>query len=135
MKAELYAPKEYWRLKPEQIAEVTNGCGPGRFGSLLVPDKIFGVDIKEACSIHDWMFLVGETIEDKREADRVFLNNMLRLIDAHNGSWFVNIFRRRKALAYHQAVADFGGPAFWKGKNPIENMKEVTHGQMVRTAH
>jgi hypothetical protein len=70
------------------------------------------------------MYWLGKTIEDKREADRTFLNNMLRLIDAHSHSWLLNTLRRRMALRYYTAVATFGGPAFWKNVNSMENMRE-----------
>ena len=121
----LYAPAEYWQLTPEQRKDVTIGCGPGRFGSRLVPDRLWGLSIKEACNIHDWMYHTGAAIEDKDEADRVFLNNMLRLIDSAGGLWPVVALRRHAAAKYYRAVADFGGPAFWSGKNRAENMGVV----------
>jgi len=117
MRAVLYAPAEYWDLDEKQKADMTNGCGPGRFGSLVVPDKLLWLDISEACRIHDWCYAVGVTIEDKHEADRVFLNNMLRLIDARMSAWPVRLIRTRMATYYYHAVRDLGGPAFWKGKN------------------
>lgn len=122
MKAILYAPAEYWELTPEQRKALTNGCGPGRFGSMVVSDRLWGLSIEEACRIHDYQYAVGETIEDKFEADRVFLNNMLRLIDAAGGWWLLVALRRHAAVKYYRAVADFGGPFFWKGKNPERNL-------------
>jgi hypothetical protein len=126
MKALLFAPEAYWKLTPEQKANIVNGCGPGRFGSMIVPDSLWGLSIKEACNIHDYMFAVGETNEDRDEADRVFLNNMLRLIDAAGGWWAVKALRRQAAVKYYRAVADFGGPAFWSGKNKPSELQEVT---------
>lgn len=61
------------------------------------------------------MYHVGQTVADKEEADRVFLNNLLRLIEA--GSGWLKMLRRRRALDYYQAVVAFGGPAYWAGKN------------------
>ena len=69
------------------------------------------------------MYYVGETIEDKAEADRVFLNNMLRLVEADN-TWFgrvLKMLRRRRALEYYEGVTAFGGPAYWEGKNEPNN--------------
>ena len=83
----------------------------------LVPDDLLGLCITPACDIHDYMYTVGDSISDKDSADRSFLNNMLRLIDAHD-CW--QIFKRRRALeaqVYYEAVHLFGGPAFWSGKN------------------
>lgn len=117
---ELYAPERYWRLTEEIRAEITNGCGTRGLIGLLVPDTIWGLSIKAACNIHDWMYAVGETIEDKKEADRVFLNNMLRLID--NGWWWLKKPRIIRARTYYNAVKICGGPAFWSGKNKNANM-------------
>jgi len=90
-----------------------------------VPETIWLLDISEACNIHDWMYIAGSTIADKDEADRVFLNNMLRLIEAAGGWRLVQRLRRNRAWIYYQAVGRFGGPAFWSGKNPSNTMMEV----------
>ena len=126
MKAILYAPAEYWELTPEQRKSLTNGCGPGRFGSKLISDRLWGLDISEVCNIHDFTYHIGWTIADKLSADRAFLNNMLRLIDAAGGRWPIVALRRHAAVTYYRAVADFGGPAFWRGKNPARNLGEIT---------
>jgi hypothetical protein len=44
---ELRAPKEYWELTPEQMDELTNGCGP-KSVETLIPDKVWGLSIEEA---------------------------------------------------------------------------------------
>jgi hypothetical protein len=43
----LRAPDEYWELTPEQMDEMTNGCGPKAIEK-LIPDSIFGLSIEEA---------------------------------------------------------------------------------------
>lgn len=116
MRVTLYAPEQYWRLDPEVKAAMTNGCGTGGWKSAVIPDTLWFLSIREACDIHDYMYRIGTTLEDKAEADRVFLNNMLRLIE--QGSKFMAPLRRRRALKYYEAVHCFGGPAFWSGKNP-----------------
>ena len=113
--AQLYAPKNYWTLSPEDHAMICNGCGAANAKFDFVPDTIYGLGVNPACNIHDYMYLMGETIDDKKEADRVFLNNLLRLID-HKGGWR-RFLRRRRALKYYNAVVELGGPAFWDGKN------------------
>lgn len=140
MQVQLFAPDSYWKLTLSEREGATNGCGA--LG--LVPDSIFGVDVREACNIHDWMYSQGETLEDKEEADRVLLNNMLRLIEAHSEckptegflSSVIAIFkgwkcklllglRRHVALGYYNAVCDLGGPFYWIGKNPPATVKAV----------
>lgn len=52
-KVNLIAPASYWQATKEDIDNLTGGCGPGDAGDLIVPDKILGVSILEACKIHD----------------------------------------------------------------------------------
>jgi hypothetical protein len=111
----LFAPDSYYELGEATKATICSGCGTTGWKGKLVPDDIWGVNITEACQIHDYMYFIGETIEDKYSADRVFLNNMIRLIN-NKGGWFA-WFRRYRAVTYYNAVAHFGGPAYWDGKN------------------
>lgn len=118
MKAvELYAPQSYIQATTEERKRVVNGCGAGGWLRALVPDTMYGLDVSEACNIHDWMYATGLTIEDKAAADRVFLNNLLRIIDANTSWWLLRRLRYRRARTYFEAVQHFGGPAFWTGKN------------------
>ena len=119
---ELYAPEIYMTLSPEDRARIVNGCGPGGWKVDLVPDTIYGLDVSAACDIHDFMYTVGTDLQDKEEADRVLLNNILRLIEAGSGCWLMRRLRRNRARIYYEAVEHFGGPAFWSGKNPTINL-------------
>lgn len=112
---DLYAPIEYHCLSEEAKEEVCNGCGSSKAKFDFVPDRIYGLCIKEACHIHDYMYHVGVSLRDKEEADRVLLNNLCRLIDDHGG--ILKIPRRWRAKSYYKAVKYFGGPAFWNSKN------------------
>jgi len=109
----LYAPEDYWKSCDYFVS---NGCGAG-WSAKLVPDCIIGVNISAACKIHDWMYLYGNTIDDKKEADRVFLNNMIRIIT--NKSCFKPLMLIRLFICkqYYNAVKYFGGPFFWGNKN------------------
>lgn len=123
----LYSEYGYNEATWEQKAAVVNGCGPaGKFD--FVPDNILGCSIKAACFIHDWMYEHGEMEEDRLRADRVFLNNMIRIIKHYgmvNRSWkWITNLRLKLAWKYYQAVARFGGPAFWAGNNNFENETE-----------
>jgi hypothetical protein len=125
MKALLYAPEDYWTTPERILNEIAHGCGPGWFGNKLVPDKLLGLSIKDACRIHDYMYAMGETNADRCEADRVFLNNMLRLVDSAGSNWLITKLRRRMALSYYKKVANYGSLFFWKGKNPGPTMQAV----------
>jgi hypothetical protein len=117
----LYAPPTY-HMMGQELKDALNGCGTGGWKCYLVPDTLLGLCITPACNIHDFMYITGETIEHKEEADRVFLNNMLRLIEDCNSLWFISRMRRNRAWVYYQAVHKFGGPAFWADKNPPATM-------------
>jgi hypothetical protein len=122
----LYAPKGYKDLNPTEKERICNGAGPAHFG-WLVPDTIWGLSITEAANIHDFMYWAGKTLEDKEEADRVFLNNMVRLIESKTSfiGMALNPLRLHRAGLYFKAVDQFGGPAFWAGKNTKETLMSV----------
>ena len=113
----LYSPSSFLIASVSQLERDCNGCGAA--GSWLrPPSKIYGTLIVYACIIHDWQYSKGCTIEDKDEADRVFLNNMIRLINRDSKKWYKPSFlQRRRALKYYYAVKCLGGDAFWAGKN------------------
>jgi hypothetical protein len=66
------------------------------------------------------MYALGLVIEDKDEADRVFLNNMIRIIDSRRSRRWLRALRLGRAKDYYLAVHWFGGPSFWSGKNDPE---------------
>lgn len=120
----LYAPKEYadqpccyHEATPEAINEVAGGCGPGGTGDYLVPDTMYFLSVKPACSIHDWMYRWGLFEKHKILSDEVFLNNMIRIIKHQKSCRLIEQLRLRRARIYYAAVRDFGGPAFWSSKN------------------
>ena len=106
----LYAPESYTAIERKKC----NGCGSG-WSAGLIPDSLLGCDITEACNIHDYMYTIGTTIEAKKEADRVFLNNMTRIILGRGG--LLTRWRLWLARRYYNAVKYYGGAAFWEGKN------------------
>lgn len=79
-----------------------------------MPDQILGLDISEACQIHDYLYHIGENEADRRYADDVFKTNMWILCDEAGGwkTWF------RKVLCWYYwlGVRKFGQDAFWRDK-------------------
>lgn len=124
----LYAPADYWSATPEALAAVCNGCGAG-ITRWLVPDTLWGLNVRRACCIHDWMYAVGAADEAGREeADRVLLNNCLRLIETARVGWWGRLLaplRRYRAVTYYNAVRAYGGPAYWANKNAPERMRHT----------
>jgi hypothetical protein len=107
----LIAPTSYWLASEDEIKEHTGGCGPGKFGDHLVPDTAYGESIFLACQIHDWMYFVGLSLEDKRMADLCFLINMVLIVD--DGDWLDDA-RLYRCMTYYIAVARAGKSAFGK---------------------
>lgn len=116
----LYAPESYWTATTTERSAVCNGCGVAGWKGKLVPDTLWGLNISKSCDIHDWMYHFGKTEEERCEADRVFLNNLIRIINHHGGA--LAGLRRYRATTYYNSVHRFGGSAFWDDKNPSETM-------------
>jgi len=115
--AKLYALKVYWKYSRKRIEELTNGCGPAGWKGWFIPDSILGVNIKEACNIHDFMYLVGESERDREKADRVFRNNMLRIVMEASKTRLTRWLRRKFVERYYKTVRSAGGTYFWEDKN------------------
>ena len=118
---QLFAPESYWNATPTERSAVCNGCGTAGWKGKLVPDSMWGLNITKVCNIHDWMYHYGKTETERCEADRVFLNNLIRIINAEGG-WLASL-RRYRATTYYNSVHNYGGPAFWDNKNPDGTMK------------
>ena len=78
----LYAPLTYWEASEEERAKICNGCGAK--DGLSVPSSFYGLCIKEACNIHDWMYQHGTTQADKLFADAMFRLNLTMIIDTNS---------------------------------------------------
>jgi len=116
MNKQLYAPPEYINASVSKRQSICNGCGSSESKFDFVPDKIWGMPIKEACDIHDFMYHFAKPYnEEKNKCDRIFLHNLLRLVEI-KGGWLKRP-RRQRAWFYFKMVQKFGGAAFWEGKN------------------
>lgn len=120
----LFAPEAYWALPAEEKAQICNGMGAkDSLVSFFIPNTFYGLNLEEAGNIHDYMYHVGTSQADKEEADRVFLNNMMRIVN-HKGGLLAPL-RRRRAILYYEAVHYAGGEAFWANKNKPEEERVV----------
>ena len=109
-----YAPEEWKR-------QSSNGCGTSGWKGWIVPDTLWGLNISEACNIHDWDYHYGQSMDDKEKADLNFLTNMLRLI---NAGWRIfRWLRTRRAYKYYKAVHYLGEKAFLANKQGINEFK------------
>jgi hypothetical protein len=124
---DLFAPRDYgnqpcWFWDAEKDWH-NRGCGPGEgVGDVLVPDHLLGLGIQWACAIHDWMYAWGIDLADKDMADRVFRQNMRRIIKARGG--LLKHVRYRLADIYYWAVAYGGTNSYWNAKHE-KDLQEV----------
>lgn len=104
----LTAPVEFWELTEEQVAEVSNGCGPVNFG-WLVPDNfaLFRFDFGPGCDIHDVTFQLGYP---KTYCDLLLRKNLL--IVANRAHFIIRPLARVIAEAYYRAVRKYGERAY-----------------------
>jgi len=106
MKDYLDYPEPYLEFLAEKL---NNGCGPGGWKGVLIPDIIYLISIKEACKIHDYEYGIGGYEEDKIEADYRFYMNILKIIKKKSKfSKFLNPLRRKRACLYYGAVSEDG---------------------------
>jgi len=123
----LFASEKCWTFKathPDIFASF--GCGPGGFGDFLVPDTIYGLSIKPACQVHDWYyrFQDGDIEADRKKADKIFLTNMLQIVNEHGGNFIIKALRRRRAKTYYLAVQWFGSPAYFEERSTENQFRE-----------
>ena len=119
IRPKIYAPITYWELSPEEKKEICNGCGAK--DGLKVPDTFWGLNMEEACNIHDYMYSTGKTHYDKLFADAMFRLNLTVIIDAKETfkDKLLSILRHYRAGTYYIAVAKYGNYSFWKDKERL----------------
>ena len=113
----LFAPASFLKAEVEDLVKYCNGCGASD-SWFRPPERIYGTLIVYACIIHDWGYTFGLSIDEKNEDDRIFHNNMNRLITLDSHKFYKPTYlQRRRALKYYLAVKHYGGEAYWAGKN------------------
>jgi hypothetical protein len=112
----LYAPCEYWQASEEERKKYCNGCGTSQGISSKLPlNTIYGLNVRKACCIHDWMYSFGKTLEDKLFADAIVIVNLSAIIIEYGG-WLM-FPRLLRASKYYVAVAIGGDDAYWDDKD------------------
>lgn len=112
----LFASPSFKNANPDLLVKICDGCGAEHAKIDFVPETIYMLYVGYACFIHDWDYYKGTNILDKEEADRVFLNNLLRLIKLDTRWYTPKGLMRQRAKTYYKMVHWFGGPAFWRAK-------------------
>ena len=92
--------------------------GPeGSYWSNLIPQAPFGVDFRPDAWIHDNLYRIGGTEDDRERADLVFSSMMLQSIQDHKfpricPNWLGRWLARHAAGGYYDAVRLGGGGCF-----------------------
>ncbi len=108
----LTAPDAYWGLDTQEKKRICNGCGPSGAMFDLIPDTVFFLKIGEACNIHDFCYHIGETEEDRKKADDLFLDNISMIVRKITNFRWLKLLRLRRAYTYFLAVQIYGKSAF-----------------------
>ena len=109
---DLYAPNSFWGAEIQEIKRICNGCGAGGWKFDIIPDKLLGLSIYQACQIHDWMYnFAKKEPEFKEYCDRMFLKNMNTLIK--NGNAWLRYPRYYLAKWYYRGVRIGGDSSFY----------------------
>jgi hypothetical protein len=120
MNYKLYAPKEYWDASDEEREANCNGCGSELdLSGTLVPNTMYGLNVIQACCIHDWMYAKGQTLADKLFADCMFLFNLVIII-LNSSGLLLKIPRLLRATKYFIAVVRYGETSFFDNKEKNE---------------
>lgn len=124
----LYAPLHYWNSTKEQRESDCNGCGSELdLSGKLVPNTMYGLNIRPACCVHDFMYIHGKTYADKLFADAIFLLNLCVII-IEKSNWFTMGFRLLRATKYFVAVVKAGDDSFFHKKDKNDDMYITFHG-------
>lgn len=122
----LWAPDCYDESKlPRELGQT--GCGPRKAlrGKIqrLIPDKIWGLNVRPACKIHDYSYHIAVDTEEIIQSDGYFLFNMMRLNDFHSKSRFMRWFRANffGIFLYYSSVAYFSMSPEYFLKSDLES--------------
>ena len=105
---------EFEKKFPEEYKSF--GCGPGGFWDWFVPDRMWGLSVKEACRQHDhdYRFGNGASDEHRKECDDRMKENMDIIVHAKSRSKILKSLRHIRINTYYIMVRVGGGSSYWK---------------------
>ena len=107
-------PDDYAMASREEIEARTDGCGPSGWRIDMVPDHLGDVDITEPCLIHDWLYYIGGSEEDRKRADVMLYVNIAAAVLMAGGPMVP--LRMAAAVMYYKAVRSCGSQFFGRGQ-------------------
>ena len=124
----LFAHPDCWKFIVDVITQSDDSfLNQGGVGDVLVPDKMYGLDVSDACRIHDWYyrFYPDNSSAGRQEADSILKNNLIRIVRAKSKSRVLRWLRLLRCRTYYGAVRFGGGPAYYEDRNVEDEYREV----------
>jgi len=90
------------------------GCGPGKWGDMLIPDTVYGLSMKPACFCHDCSYSEADNLDKKYAADLQLFKNGEKIIKLKSHNKFMIWLRMLRYTKYYVAV-DLAGESFIVG--------------------
>ena len=100
------APASWWVMPPSDRERYSSGCGPDNLGIDL--RSLYGTDIYVACQIHDYMYALGGSEDDRIFADAIMRENMMSMAMSEQISSLVLWERKTTIHAYYVSTRSFG---------------------------
>lgn len=88
----------------------SGGCGPGKWGDLLIPDTVWGLSMKPACFLHDAEYSEANTPDKRYVADLRLFSNGRKIIHLKSNKFMIWL-RMLRFSKYYVAV-DLAGSSF-----------------------
>jgi len=115
----LIADAACWQFKIDNPEEwETFGCGPGGVGDMLVPDTMWGLNINEACRVHDWYYRMypDRSEEARKSADQIMHDNAVDIVNNADSGRILRFLRRLRCKTYFHMVRNFGKSSWNQAK-------------------
>ena len=122
---QLAAPKSFWYFRTLDLSDIINGCGPGGAGDRLIPDTVYGLSVKPACAIHDWMYTIFNDEAGFKLSNSLFLDNMTRINKSATKNSVIRFLRSRRIVKYYLAVKDFGRLFYYDNHVGLYDSKNI----------
>ena len=110
LKEHLIVPDDFWETWEEKRKNC-NGCGSG-WNAKLVPDTIYGLNIRLICCIHDADYEIGGTELEKNIADIRFKKNLKKTIELFDKWYYPTSLAKTRAYEYYYVVKKIGYGSF-----------------------
>ena len=110
LRPRLKVADDFWLTWGEKKG-MCNGCGTG-ITAYIIPNTVYGLNIRIACCIHDYGYEVGGTEEDRQKLDDELHDNIEAIIDSFDTWYYPTRPAKLRADTYRFAVEKAGAGAF-----------------------